>query len=246
MNDIKPFETSFLLDLNFEIPEGIDLTVNRGGTSSGKTYSIVQVLILTAYTKPGCIISVVGQDIPNLKKGAILDLFSVIGGSEFVQSIIKQYNKTDRILEFKNGSIIEFNSYENEQDAKNGKRDYSFFNEVNGISYEVFEAIYVRTKVHTWVDFNPSGEFWLSDKQIERRPNVRTIKSTFIHNPFLDQSIVDKILSYEPTEENKKNGTADEYRWKVYGKGEYAPLEGAILKRWERGKFDDSLPQFRS
>ena len=230
-----------LFDCNFEIPEGIDLTVNRGGTSSGKTYSIMQVLALKAYKEPNVIITVVGQDIPNLKKGAIRDLQTIISSSEFIQSTIKYYNKTDRILHFKNGSIIEFNSYENEQDAKNGKRDYAFFNEANGISYEIFEAIYVRTKIHSWLDFNPSGEFWLSDKKIEDRANVQAHHSTYEHNPFLDKSIIKKILSYEPTAKNIKQGTADEYRWKVYGKGEYAPLDGAIIKRWERGKFDDSL-----
>ncbi len=241
MNEIIPFETSRLFDHNYNLPEGIDLTVNRGGTSSGKTYTLMQVLSLKAYEEPGVIITVVGQDIPNLKKGAIRDLHTIVATSEFLQSIIRYYNKTDRILHFKNGSIIEFNSYDNEQDAKNGKRDYSFFNEVNGIPYEVFEAIYVRTKIHTWVDFNPSGEFWLSDKKIEERENVRTFQSTYEHNPFLDESIVNKIKSYEPTPENEANGTADEYRWRVYGKGEYAPLEGAILKRWKRGAFDYSL-----
>lgn len=230
-----------LFNCNFDIPEGIDLTVNRGGTSSGKTYSIMQVLALKAYKEPNVIITVVGQDIPNLKKGAIRDLQTIISSSEFIQSTIKYYNKTDRILHFKNGSIIEFNSYENEQDAKNGKRDYSFFNEANGISFEIFEAIYVRTKIHSWLDFNPSGEFWLSDKKMEERTNVQTFQSTYEHNPFLDQSIINKILSYEPTPKNIEQGTADEYRWKVYGKGEYAPLEGAILKRWKRGKFNDSL-----
>lgn len=230
-----------LFDCNFDIPEGIDLTVNRGGTSSGKTYSIMQVLALKAYKEPNVIITVVGQDIPNLKKGAIRDLQTIISSSEFIQSTIKYYNKTDRILHFKNGSIIEFNSYENEQDAKNGKRDYSFFNEANGISFEIFEAIYVRTKIHSWLDFNPSGEFWLSDKKMEERTNVQAFQSTYEHNPFLDQSIINKILSYQPTPKNIEQGTADEYRWKVYGKGEYAPLEGAILKRWKRGKFNDSL-----
>ena len=241
MNELTAFETSKLFDCNFDIPEGIDLTVNRGGTSSGKTYSIMQVLALKAYKEPNVIITVVGQDIPNLKKGAIRDLQTIISSSEFIQSTIKHYNKTDRILHFKNGSIIEFNSYENEQDAKNGKRDYSFFNEANGISYEIFEAIYVRTKIHSWLDFNPSGEFWLSDKKMEDRANVQAHHSTYEHNPFLDKSIIKKILSYEPTTKNIKQGTADEYRWKVYGKGEYAPLDGAIIKRWERGKFDDSL-----
>lgn len=241
MNELIPFETSRLFDKNYVLPEGIDLTVNRGGTSSGKTYALMQVLCLKAYEEPGVIITVIGQDIPNLKKGAIRDLHTIVATSEFLQSIIRYYNKTDRILHFKNGSIIEFNSYDNEQDAKNGKREYSFFNEVNGIEYGIFEAIYVRTKIHTWVDFNPSGEFWLSDKKIEDRENVRTFRSTYEHNPFLDESIIKKIKSYEPTPENEAQGTADEYRWRVYGKGEYAPLEGAVIKRWKNGKFDDTL-----
>ena len=237
----KPFRVSSLFYQNLKIPEGKDLTVNRGGTSSGKTYSIMQVLIVNAWKNPNTITTVVGQDIPNLKKGAIRDVLMIISTSDWCKNIIKFYNKSERIIHFYNGSVIEFNSYDDEQDAKNGKRDYAFFNEVNGISFGIFEAIYVRTKTHTWVDFNPSGEFWLKEKEYERRDNVRTLKSTYDTNPFLDQSIINKILSYKPTPENIEQGTADEYRWKVYGKGEYAPLEGAILKRWKRGKFNDSL-----
>lgn len=242
LKNSSPFRASTLFYKNYHLQEGKDITVNRGGTSSGKTYSIIQVLIMICHTKPNSVITVVGQDIPNLKKGAIRDAQSIVNGSDFVQSIVKFYNKSERILHFWNGSLIEFNSYDDEQDAKNGKRDYAFFNEANGIKYEIFEAIYVRTRVHTWIDFNPSGEFWLSEKGIEQRPNVRRIVSTYEHNPFLDKSIVDKIKAYEPTPENIEKGTADEYRWKVYGLGQYAPLEGAIIKRWKRGTFDDSLP----
>jgi len=241
-NNNQPFRVSSLFQKNYEIPEGKDLTINRGGTSSGKTYSLMQGFAVRCRQEPGIIITVVGQDIPNLKKGAIRDLKTILNTSEWLQKAVDYYNKTDRILYFKNGSIIEFNSYDDEQDAKNGKRDYSFFNEVNGISYEIFEAIYVRTKKHTWVDFNPSGEFWLKDKGFEQRDNVRTFKSTYKHNPFLDPKTIQKIEDYEPTKENIAKGTADEYRWKVYGKGEYAPLEGAILKRWKKGKFNDELP----
>jgi len=240
-NHKTPFPVSQVFHKNYNIPKGIELTVNRGGTSSGKTYSIMQALIVIAWKNKNSVITVVGQDIPNLKKGAIRDALMIIDKSNWCKSIVRYYNKSDRIIYFHNGSIIEFNSYDDEQDAKNGKRDYSFFNEVNGIPFEIFEAIYVRTRLHTWVDFNPSGEFWLKEKKFERRTNVRTFKSTYEHNPFLEKSIIDKITSYQPTPENIEQGTADEYRWKVYGKGEYAPLEGAILKRWKKGKFNDDL-----
>ena len=237
-----PFRVSKVFQANWNVFEEINLTVNRGGTSSGKTYSILQVLFLKAWEEPGITITVVGQDIPNLKKGAIRDAHRILKSSEWLREQVKWYNKTDRIFELHNGSIIEFSSYDDEQDAKNGKREYSFFNEVNGISYDIFEAIFVRTTKHTWVDFNPSSAFWLTDKGIENRSDVRTIKSTFLHNPFLDDRIVEKIKTYEPTEENIANGTANEFRWKVYGLGEYAPLEGAIFKNWSRGNFLKEIP----
>jgi len=229
---LKPFKTSKLFDVNYSIPKGCKITDNCGGTSSGKTYSILQVLILKAYEIPGSIITVCGQDIPNLKKGALRDIERIIDSSDFVKGIIKSYNKTDRIYEFTNGSKIEFNSYDDEQDAKNGKRDFLFINEANGVSYEVFEQLYVRTSRHTWIDYNPSAHFWVNDR-IRGRDHVRTIKSTFNHNPFLPQDVIDKILSYKDN---------DEYRWKVYGLGEFAPLEGAIFKNWQEGEFNDSLP----
>jgi len=237
-----PFKVSRVFTENWNVKPEIDLVVNRGGTSSGKTYSLIQVIFLKAWENPGCIITVVGQDIPNLKKGAIRDAATIVNSSKWLRSQIKFYNKSDRFYQFYNGSIIEFNSYDDEQDAKNGKRDYSFFNEVNGIPYEIFEAIYVRTTKMTWVDFNPSSTFWLTDKRIEQRATTKTIKSTFEHNPFLDHKIIDKILSYEPTQENTQAGTANEFRWKVYGLGEYAPLEGAIFKNWSRGDFLKEIP----
>jgi len=238
---VNEFRSTQLFKHNYTIPNGIDLTVNRGGTSSGKTYNIIQVLFVKAWERPKTIITVVGQDIPNLKKGAIRDAQNIISENKIIRSLVESYNKTDRIFTLKNGSIIEFNSYDDEQDAKNGKRDYSFFNEVNGIIYEIFEAIYVRTKIHTWVDFNPSSDFWLKEKKIEQRDNVRTIKSTFRHNPFLDEKTISKIKSYEPTKRNIEQGTADEYRWKVYGEGEYAPREGVVFKNWRRGSFPNDI-----
>jgi phage terminase large subunit len=47
--------------------------VNQGGTSSGKTVSILQVLFVLRAAGANLVATVVGQDIPNLKKGAIRD-----------------------------------------------------------------------------------------------------------------------------------------------------------------------------
>ena len=39
-----------------------------------------------------------------------------------------------------------------------------------------------------------------------------------------------------------RQGTADEYMWKVYGLGLEAEREGLIIRNWEAGEFDESLP----
>lgn len=237
---IHPFATSMLFDANFAWPAHKNLTVNQGGTSSGKTYSILQVLFLKAFEFERSRITVVGQDIPNLKKGAIRDAQTIVFSSPFIQNTLLGYNKTDRIYYFKNGSIIEFTSYQDGQDAKNGKRDFLFLNEANGVGYEIFKELFQRTSKHTWIDFNPTGEFWLHEKAFLQRPTVRMIKSTYIHNPFVDAEIIKKIEAYEPTPENIANGTADEYLWQVYGLGEMGILEGVLFPINEL-KFYDPL-----
>jgi phage terminase large subunit len=40
-------------------------------------------------------------------------------------------------------------------------------------------------------------------------------------------------MGYEPTPENIEAGTANEYRWKVYGLGELSRLEGLIFPNYE-------------
>jgi len=204
------------------------LIVHSGGTSSGKTYSVLQWLLSVASHIPDRIITVAGQDIPNLKKGAYRDAQNILHSDDFLVSRLKFHNRSNREFQFVNGSVIEFNSYADFQDAKSGKRNYLFVNEANGVPYEVFEELNVRTTHKTIIDFNPTARFWAHDK-FQGRDHIDWFNSTFRDNPFIQDSIRDKILSYEPTEKNIARGTANEYRWQVYGLGEVGRLEGLVF-----------------
>ncbi|MGN8072780.1 phage terminase large subunit [Mucilaginibacter sp. 22184] len=125
------------------------IVVNQGGTSSGKTYAIEQVLFCLACQTAKLVITVVAQDVPNLKAGALRDALNIYQQSEALQNAMKNFNKTDRVFEFTNGSIIEFKSYDNAQDAKSGKRDYLFVNEANGISWDIYHELALRTRQRT-------------------------------------------------------------------------------------------------
>lgn len=198
------------------------IVVNQGGTSSGKTYSIEQVLFCLACHAPNLVITIVGQDIPNLKAGALRDALNIYHSSQVLQAVVKSYNKTDRIFEFRNGSIMEFKSYDNAQDAKSGKRDYLFLNEANGIEQSIFNELALRTRKRIYIDYNPNNAFWVHEHLIGKE-GVQLIISDHRHNPFLDSQSRDKI-------ELLKN--EDEELWKVYARGLTGKITGLVFDNW--------------
>lgn len=206
------------------------IIVHQGGTSSGKTYSILQVLLSIAISQAKKIITVVGQDIPNLKVGALRDIENIINDSSELQALLKSYNKTDRVFEFHSGTIIEFKSYDNAQDAKSGKRDYLFINEANGISFDVYNELALRTKSQVYIDYNPNAEFWVHEHLIGKS-NVKFFRSWHEHNPFLPQGMRDKIEALKEV---------DEDLWKVYARGLTGKIQGLIFRNW---KYCEAIPK---
>lgn len=197
------------------------VVVNQGGTSSGKTYSIMQVLFVMGIEQAGLIMTVVGQDIPNLKKGSYRDAKAILASSEVLSLWYPTINESERIIRCINGSIIEFTSYQDEQDARNGKRDVAFFNEANGISYEIFWQIYMRTRLKVFIDYNPSARFWVHEKLLGK-PDVKLIISDHRKNQFLSQEQHDMIEHID-----------DDELWKVYARGRTGKITGLVYTNWE-------------
>jgi phage terminase large subunit len=203
--------------------------INQGGTSSSKTYSIMQALIQRAITERGMVITVTGESIPNLKKGAYRDTETIYSNSPLMRRWVSTWNKTDRIIQFKSGSIIEFVSNLDEQSAKNGKRDYLFCNEANGISWLIFFQLAIRTRKQVYVDYNPSAPFWAHEKLIGTGPGtndlsatVQLIISDHRHNTFLTAD-----------EHAKIEGIKDKELWRVYARGLTGNLTGLIYTNWK-------------
>ena len=214
------FKASVLYEANYNATE--DIIVNQGGSSSGKTYSILQVLFTKALQYYN-VITVVGESIPNLKAGALRDALDIYNSSPILKSLISDYNRTDRIFQFVNGSIMEFKSYETPQGAKSGKRDYLFINEAQGISKEVFNELHIRTKKQTYIDYNPNAEFWVHE-DIIGKPDSKLFISDHRHNPFVPQKIRDKIeaLRYKDME-----------LFKVYARGLTGKIEGLVFRNFD-------------
>ena len=216
-----------LFKVNYEADTPI--VINQGGTSSGKTYSIIQVLLVILAQTPRKIATVVGRDLPNLKVGAIRDFKNIWHNTEQFDQVIDRYNGTDNTAYFTNGSQLEFKSFDDEHDARGSRRDYLFINEANGIPWKIADQLMIRTRVRTWIDYNPTAPFWVHDEILANYDKAKYtfIKSNYKHNPFLEQKIIGEIEAKRHT---------DKYWFTVYGLGELGRLEGAVYTNWKQVK----------
>lgn len=208
------------------------IAINQGGTDSGKTTALVQVLCTIAvFEKPPIddpIITIVSKSIPDSKKGAYRKFEELVNSNEFLYSKIKDWNRSDRIVYFKSGWIMEFTSYVDEQSAKQGKRQYLFINEAQGISWLVFWQLAKKTRKIVFIDYNPTAPFWSHEKLIgtTKESNdlfvpVKLIISDHRHNPFLSEA-----------EHARTEYIKDPELWNVYARGITGNLSGLIYPNW--------------
>ena len=171
----------------------INLIINQGSTGSSKTWSLLQLLYLIAkQSEEGLVISIVSYALPHLKMGAIRDFDKIL--IEFGINPGDICNKTENV--YKVGkSIIEFFGIEGNLAKVHGpRRDILFINEANKkITYDIFDQMHTRTRVCTFLDYNPTAEFWV---HTEVMPNFKHsyVHSTWRDNPYLSETEKQKIL----------------------------------------------------
>ena len=206
--------------------------INEGGSRSSKTYSLIQ-----------CFLNLAGMAANRLTIWRLKRTWTKASVYNDFISYIKSigiYNKsnsneTDLIYRFAQSSI-EFNGMDDYQKIHGLTQDYAWLNEAMEAKKEDFEQIDMRTKKMIFFDYNPTEEIHFV-YDLKLLPETFVINSTQLDNPFLEPALRRKILGYEPTEENIKRHTADQYKWKVYGLGQAAKREGLIytyeiIKDW--------------
>ena len=199
-----------------------------GGTSAGKTISILQILIDDAQSdKTPTLTSIVSESFPHLRKGAMRDFLNIMKEHGYFKE--GRWSKTEFTYTFESGSKIEFFSADQPSKVRGPRRDRLFVNECNNVHQEAFEQLLIRTKEYAFADWNPVAEFYMYDEYIGKRDDVDFVTITYKDNEGLDESIVNEI------EQRKGN----ERWWKVYGEGQLGESEGRIYTGWQ---IIDSIP----
>lgn len=199
--------------------------INTGSSRSSKTYSLIDCYDLYARSNANKRMTAWRDTKKDCKDTVMNDFIKRLIMTERYSQ--KRFNKTESINFYDNGSKIEFRGTD-EEGVFGLTQDCAWLNEPYSISKDVFDQIDQRTSDFIFIDWNPKEDHWVDD--LSKHPRALVIHSTFKDNPFCPEEQRIKILSYEPTEENIANKTANLFKWQVYGLGIKGEIEGRIFK----------------
>ena len=201
--------------------------VIQGGTSAGKTFGIIPILIDRCIRFPLTETSVVSESIPHLRRGAMKDFLKIMVSTNRFRD--NQWNRSALKYTFTNGSYIEFFSVEQPDKLRGARRNVLYVNEANNVPFEAYNQLAIRTSGDIWIDFNPTANFW-AHKEVVGNDDADFITLTYLDNEALPQTIVDDI---ESAREKAKTSEYWSNWWKVYGLGQIGSLEGVCIKDWK-------------
>ena len=194
----------------------------QGGSSAGKTYGILPILIDRAASIPLYEITVVGATVPHLKEGAMKDFLKIMRTTN--RFIANNWNISDRKYTFVNGSVISFVNADGDK-AIGPRRNCLYINEANLIDYSTYTQLSIRTSDDIYIDYNPVKSFWVHNEVLTEDDSELLIL-TYQDNEALSDTIINELLS-----KRKKAETSEYWRnWcRVYIDGEVGKLEGVIF-----------------
>ena len=201
----------------------------EGGTSSSKTYSCIQALIVIASeAKSPLLISIVSESLPHLKRGAMRDFFNILDESPDNNPY---FNKTEGVYRCPSWKgQIEFFGADDQSKVRGPRRDILYMNEGNNIPWETARGLDIRTSTFTIVDWNPVGEFWAHENWMDD-PGTSYSHSTYLDaKAVLPAQTVADIESYKDKDPNW---------WHIYGLGLIGKIEGLVYPFFEQV---DELP----
>lgn len=213
-----------IYELNYDADTKI--VINRGGTRSSKTYSLLQLLLVLSFERKGINIAICRKTFPALRLSALNDFISMLAKLDITN--LFHYHKTERTFTNKQtGSKIYFLALDNPQKIRSVAFDYVHLEEANELPFETFRQIILRLKPsgRIYISFNPSdSNVWINTEIEQKRDDYTLIKSSYKDNAFLQPEQVAEIEYLKET---------DKAYWQIFGLGEYGVLSNIIYPDFE-------------
>lgn len=191
------------------------VTHHIGGTRSGKTYALLQwVIVQSLQSKQE--VTIVRKTLPSAKRTVIKDFKDVMQSMGIWNE--NCWHISDRIYSFDSDSTISFISTDDAEKLRGLKSSILWLEEANEIDEESYFQLQIRTTGPIILSYNPtiSPFHW-----IRQMSDCSRYFTTYKNNPYLERSVVRAIEELRTT--NTK-------AWKIYGLGEYTGNERAIFQ----------------
>ena len=191
------------------------ITHHIGGTRSGKTYAILQYLIVEGL-KQQSDITIVRRTVPSLKRTVMKDFKDILTHLGIYSE--SEFNISDRTYKFSNGTNFLFLNTDDPEKLRGVKSDILFVDEASEVDEESYFQLSIRTTGKIILAYNPtiSPFHWLRTMD-----NCERYNTTYKDNTYLPKETIRAIEDLERTNPKK---------WLIYGKGEYAANDKAIYQ----------------
>lgn len=195
------------------------ITIEQGGSRSGKTYNILMWLIF-AYSdrNNGKTITICRKTYPALRASSMRDFFDILKKYDLYKEANHNKSNSEYLL---NNNLFEFISLDQPQKVRGRKRDMLYINEANELYFEDWQQLILRTTDKAILDYNPSDEFHFIYEKIKPRDDAEFFITTYKDNPFLDIETVNEI---------ERLRFVDENYWKIYGLGQVGSSQALIFR----------------
>ena len=194
------------------------ITIEQGGTRSGKTYNILMFIIFDyCLRNRNKIVTVCRKTFPALRSSVMRDFIEILRSHKMYS---EEYHNKSNSEYYLNGNLVEFISLDQPQKVRGRKRNLLFINEANELDFEDWQQLVFRTEDKIILDYNPSDEYhWIYDK-VKERDDADFYITTYLDNPFLEPSIKAEIERLKDT---------DEQYWQIYGLGQKGVSNATIF-----------------
>lgn len=216
--------TKVFFEILKAIKDDVRVIALKGSARSSKTVSAIQVLDFVGnFSAQHKKISITSQTFPHLRDGVIYEYRKHL----MRDKLNRAHNKSEHEFTIYKSAMNYF-STDDPAKAIGPGRNILYCNEINkGMTREMYMGLKDRTTDFVMFDWNPSGTFFIHDKDggepaIIEDSRTRVIHSTWLDNlPNLSPAQIQDFLDAK-----RKSKTSDfwNYYWRVFGLGEDAVL----------------------
>lgn len=208
-----------------------NLMALQGARRAGKTYTIMQWLLLNVYND-GDVCVVASMTNEQGRRGAYEDTKNILQSWGGFGSLFTVFKSPRRIECERNNTTsgragnIEFASFDDPQTAKGVACDWVFINEANKFTKQQYLDLAANARKGVILDYNPNQRFWIEDEM----PDEDILKCSWQDNAkHLTEAQIAWFEKLKANAMRPNATTADWYYYRVYYLNEYEELSGEIF-----------------